>query len=179
MNTEMPVGSIIAYGGKPEKLPDGWLLCDGKLVNRDDYPELYQALDGAFGVNGTDFYLPDLRGRFLRGVAGESDLDPGRDSRKAMNQGGNEGNKVGSVQGDEASYQRMRVDKIDTSGDKNVTYGTVDLKYDENGWTQHVGSGARAAAGWISMNFHEGPGPKVGEETRPKNAYVHFIIKAK
>lgn len=43
--TELPLGTIIAWYSKGGPLPEGWVVCDG--------------------TNGT----PDLRGRFLRGVA--------------------------------------------------------------------------------------------------------------
>lgn len=47
-------------------LPDNWLLCDGTVYERVDYPELYAAWVG-FGLvlDADTFATPDLGGRFL------------------------------------------------------------------------------------------------------------------
>lgn len=44
--------------------PTGWLLCDGSLVNKEDYPALWLLLGDTWGAStSTQFYLPDLRQR--------------------------------------------------------------------------------------------------------------------
>ncbi len=70
----MPIGTIMAYGGDTANSEvvsqldqQGWLPCDGRVVTRNDYPELFNVIGTAFG-NGTDVRVPDLRGRFLRGT---------------------------------------------------------------------------------------------------------------
>lgn len=69
----MPVGAIIAYGGR--KLPEGWLLCDGSPFDQLTYSELYQAL-------GNINTVPDLRSRFIVGAGNESSQRPlGKDER--------------------------------------------------------------------------------------------------
>ena len=97
-----PVGSIVAFAGLENKIPNGWLICDGRTLNKDDYNELFEAIDIAWGQDENDpdrFHLPDLRGRFLRGVdkTGINDEDSG--NRRAL-YGGNTGNNVGSYQED-------------------------------------------------------------------------------
>lgn len=64
-----PPGAITAYGGATA--PDGWLLCDGSAVSREDYADLFAALGEGYGVGdgSTTFNLPDLRGRFPLGKA--------------------------------------------------------------------------------------------------------------
>lgn len=64
----VPVGSVQAYMGVSEFAPAGWLYCDGRSYNSADYPELAAAL----GATGATFTVPDLRGRFLRGL---NDMD--------------------------------------------------------------------------------------------------------
>ncbi|MBQ8676869.1 MAG: tail fiber protein [Alphaproteobacteria bacterium] len=56
---------------------DNWLLCNGQEVSRDDYSELFALIGDNFGAgNGvTTFNLPDYRGKFLRGLGGNSAED--------------------------------------------------------------------------------------------------------
>jgi microcystin-dependent protein len=55
----MPPGSITAYAGAT--VPGGWLLCDGRTLNRADYPQLAEAL-GVPAQQAT-FAVPNLLGR--------------------------------------------------------------------------------------------------------------------
>lgn len=61
-----PAGSILPYAGNVE--PAGWLFADGRVVNRGDYPNLFNAVGTLYQVGGepgTQFRLPDYRGRSL------------------------------------------------------------------------------------------------------------------
>lgn len=59
----------------PGREPIGWLACDGRTLNRADFPALFVALGGInspFGLpSGTTFKLPDTRGRVFAAVDGE------------------------------------------------------------------------------------------------------------
>lgn len=51
-----------------------WILCDGRLINQADWPDLYTAIGTTFNHGGEPpgtFRVPDLQGRTLAGV------DPG------------------------------------------------------------------------------------------------------
>lgn len=65
----VPIGSIFPFAGT--QIPLGYLLCDGALVSRVEYPTLYQAIGSTYGASagGEYFRLPDLRGRFPLGNA--------------------------------------------------------------------------------------------------------------
>ena len=67
-----PVGTIIAYASK--ELPEGYLRCDGSLHPKNEYPELYKAIGGKYGVDGESFRVPDFEGLFLRGTNDESEI---------------------------------------------------------------------------------------------------------
>jgi microcystin-dependent protein len=44
-------------------IPDGWLACNGQLINVSSYPELYDAIGTFYGFSGspaTQFRIPDL-----------------------------------------------------------------------------------------------------------------------
>ncbi len=60
-SSQVPVGTIVAYFGKDEDIPSGWVLCDGRTIS-DDGPIKIDAdsIEGGFQV-------PDLRNRFIRG----------------------------------------------------------------------------------------------------------------
>ena len=49
--------------------PDGFLICDGAVLSRTVYANLFAAIGVTFGVGDSvsTFSLPDLRGEFIRG----------------------------------------------------------------------------------------------------------------
>lgn len=59
----VPVGVIYPFGGDSSKVPDGYLLCDGRAVSRTQYSALFNVIGTSFG-NGdgiNTFNVPDLR----------------------------------------------------------------------------------------------------------------------
>lgn len=67
INDSSPIGAIQAYGG--DTAPDGWLICDGSLVSRTTYSELFDVIGETYGAGdgSTTFNLPDLKGRAIIG----------------------------------------------------------------------------------------------------------------
>lgn len=62
----IPVGVILDYGG--DVAPGGFELCQGQLVNKADNPTLWALFGDKYGTStATQFYLPDLRERFIVG----------------------------------------------------------------------------------------------------------------
>lgn len=62
-------GVVLPYAGA--SAPTGFLLCDGSVKNRTDYPNLFAIIGTAFntsGETGAQFRLPDMRGRVIAGV---------------------------------------------------------------------------------------------------------------
>jgi len=51
-----------------ETVPSGWLLCDGSIYERTDYPELYASLDPAFIIDSNQFAVPDLQRKTVYGA---------------------------------------------------------------------------------------------------------------
>ena len=109
MKASIPIGTILPYGGKveekrsgePIEVQEGWFFCNGAPLSREKYQELYRVIEAAFGApTGETFNLPDLRGRFARGVDHGAGRDPDADSRSASALGGNTRVGVGSVQED-------------------------------------------------------------------------------
>lgn len=56
-------GVITAFGGS--SAPTGWLLCDGSLVSRTTYADLFAVVSTTYGAGdgSTTFALPNLKGR--------------------------------------------------------------------------------------------------------------------
>ncbi len=156
----IPSGMIMAFAGDTNRIPQGWMLCDGRELSRSDFADLYFAIGLAWGSgNGTStFNIPDTRGYFLRGVNGNNGTnDPDASTRTALKAGGNIGNLVGSVQSDEFKSH-------------NHTY----IAY---GQTLGTGQTSIPPQGNNPNPQYKSTSSAGGSETRPKNVYVHYIIK--
>ena len=62
----LPVGTVQPFLGLTPPL--GYLICQGQLISKIEYPELYNICKSTFGTETeTHFYLPDLRGKTIAG----------------------------------------------------------------------------------------------------------------
>ena len=75
-------GTVIAYMGN--NVPTGYLSCDGKVYNINDYKTLAEQIKSEFGSYNyfggdgeSTFAVPDLRGEFLRGTGTNSHANNG------------------------------------------------------------------------------------------------------
>ena len=67
----VPVGTIMPWAGTGTVPSDKWLECDGSKFEGSVYPELSAALGDTWGTRenaGTQFYLPNLKGRTILGA---------------------------------------------------------------------------------------------------------------
>jgi len=155
----VPPGTIVAYGGTTA--PAGWLVCNGLSVSRSSYPALYTAIGNAFGTaSSSTFNVPDLRGRFMRGWDSATGRDPDRVSRTAMNPGGNTGDNIGSIQIDQFRSHSHSL-AFTTRGYAAISNNQQEVLSN----TGNNGSVGRTT------------GATGGNETRPLNANVNYIIK--
>lgn len=73
-NEICPIGTIQAFAFN--KVPQGWMVCDGRFLHSSEYSKLYDAIGDTFGHIGNDmFKIPDLRGRFIRGWSKNGNID--------------------------------------------------------------------------------------------------------
>jgi len=74
LKNRCPIGSIKLFGGL--EAPEGWLLCDGSVVLRENFKELFDVIGETYGQGDDDnsFRLPDLRGRTAIGAGKGNDL---------------------------------------------------------------------------------------------------------
>ncbi|ATP12823.1 hypothetical protein BHOIPH791_08060 [Bartonella henselae] len=153
-----------------EKIPTGWLLCDGKEYSRNAYASLFAVLGEIWGKGDgqTTFNVPDLRGMFLRGLDSGKEIDKGRflgsrqeESFKAHTHEG----KTNSVGKHKHSFKGFKSVVVQRNLDewKAYAYG-----YDsQNSLTEFEGEHEHQV-------FLEKTG---GDETRPVNVAVVYAIK--
>lgn len=148
---KVPIGTIIAMSS--DYIPAGYLLCNGSAVNRQTYSLLFAKIGTTYGEgDGTNtFNLPDLRGKFVRGLGGNSDL-------------------LGKTQGDAIRNIQGEVDIC--HGDNNVTNGV----FRDNGRK----SRGRDGNEWYSHSviFDASTVVPTANENRPLNMAMNYLIKA-
>lgn len=141
----------------------GWLECAGQDLSVQDYHLLYDRIGDIWGTanRGRDFYVPDLRGVFLRGWGDGANVDPEKGTRSASRQNGAPGNMVGSLQPDQVGpHQHRYAFTTNTTlhpaaGDERVAKVFMTTPTSTSGTTD---------------------APQGSVETRPKNVYVMFCI---
>ena len=178
----LPVGTIIAWGGQSSSVPANWMLCNGKALSKTSYPELFAAIGTSWGGSGSKFNLPDLRGRFLRGDDARTGRDPDAKKRAPCSPGGN-ATGAGSVQED--SLQNHAHDQGPHYHQYRVPGSTAFITDLGTGTGVHksqlydAGSGEANAKIWGASTYGTKSRVNAGEESRPKNAAVNFIIMVK
>lgn len=155
--TGCPIGGGFIWYGLPNKIPTNCRICDNSTLAIASFAKLSENLGNAWGTSGGNLNLPDLRGRFPRGVDGGAANDPDRASRTAANTGGNSGDAVGSVQADAMASHNHGI-RMGSTGGAGAFYPT--------------------SGGWASNNQGTIATTDTGSgESRPKNANVYFVIR--
>jgi microcystin-dependent protein len=169
----LPVGTILPYAGEVvgHLHGEGWLLCDGASVAVAQYTQLHEAIGTRFGKLSQDtFCLPRLNGVFLRGRQGTAaHRNPGGDpdaaGRPFLQPGGRTGNEVGSLQ----PYATARSHNPIAA---NVASGEIVSR-------DVIDSGETLVADYTDESNVVRVDSGGDLESRPRNKYVHFIIKYK
>jgi microcystin-dependent protein len=175
METILPLGTIIAFAGQinPQTYlcgadnfspspsnNTGWILCDGSEVSETVFPMLFNAIGNLYGGFNGSFYVPDYRGYFLRGLAVNAGQDPGFANRIRLPNGENAGvgsTQQGMIQQHEHLYNNYPVQQA--SGGQY--FGVASISHQEISSTTEL----------LSNGYNLS-----GEETRPKNIYVNYLI---
>lgn len=188
LGTGFPTASIIAYGGTTA--PTGWLLCDGSAVSRTTYSALFAVIaeTAGQGDNSTTFNVPDLRGRFLRGMDAAVGRDPDAAGRTAMATGGNTGDNLFSIQA--AAYLSHTHDGLEHTHKMFVDTSTAVDALATTNYASYAYTNGAVVTDYIiraqnvvqptlgvttsSLSATNASG---GNETRPLNVNVNYIIK--
>jgi microcystin-dependent protein len=187
MDFSIPIGTITAYAGPftSDSIAAlnalGWLPCDGTSYKKQDYASLALSILNNFGGTGGftgTFNVPDLRGRFLRGADQGAGHDPNAATRTMINQGGDTGDNVGSLQAF-ATGKPNNPFTTDSQGlhSHNVQHAPVNNNaYAIAGSHYGLWNEDSVTTGSAGDHFHNiTSGYDV--ESRPINTYVNFIIK--
>lgn len=151
----VPLGTILPYYGRENQPPTpvgDWLFCNGDTIQKTQFPDLYSLLIGAnpdLKIDDENVKLPDLRGEFLRGWDWDREVDKDR--------------KLGSWQPDSMKSHDHSTGPIGVSG----------------GWNGGWGSDQNHRAVNSPGDGPNSTGAYGGDETRPRNIAVNFIMKAK
>lgn len=148
-NSGNPVGTVITFASVTP--PNGYLVCDGAVISRVQYSNLFSIIGETFGTGdgSTTFKIPNLRGEFIRGFDGGRGLDIGR--------------AFGSVQLD--SFREHGHNMKFTNSQSNTNYNNSTGSFMLN--TSYLSA-------FTELSSLEKTG---GTETRPRNIALQYCIK--
>jgi hypothetical protein len=182
MTITVPIGTVVAYAGGMDAewlRAQGWLYCDGSLLQKKEYLDLFLTIGSNYGGGRNDFNLPDLRGRFSRGVDNGSGRDPYVKQRQPSAPGGLPGDQPGSVFDSRTGRPPARPFTAKENGEHThqVPHAPVDNNaYAIAGSSYGIwrdDSTTTSPSGIHGHQIQDG-GDK---ETRPVNKAVFFIVK--
>jgi microcystin-dependent protein len=163
-------GMIKAWGNT--SAPPGWVACDGTAISRTTYSLCFAAISTTWGVGdgSTTFNVPDLRGVFVRGSGTHGSLTMADTNAYA-------GPSVGSSENDQYQDHAHRQEHAGagSGGPSRPTMNSVDV---DSGDTQDDWSvSSLATGGGESLSWNGYGTPRKGDETRPVNYGILYIIK--
>lgn len=155
----VPAGAVFHVA--MQSPPSGYLVCNGSAQSTSAYPDLFAAIGYTYGGSGGTFYVPDLRGQFIRGWDAGRGIDAGRGfatSQLDDYKSHKHGIKLSHEQG--GSHDQNGFPQTDWTGGM-VFHGP---NQPDGTWCYPDGSG--------NPLYSNG-----GSETRPKNVALLPIIK--
>jgi microcystin-dependent protein len=168
--TGCPIGGGFMWFGLPTKIPSNCMICQDTTLAIASYAKLNENLGGSWGTSGGNLKLPDMRGRFPRGVDSGAGNDPG--GRTAIAAGGSVGDAVGSVQGDAMQGHRHGF-RWGQGGGATNTYGSS-IGNNVGTYTNYAAEGSAVD---LPIADPLNGTPRTTTESRPKNANVYFVIR--
>jgi microcystin-dependent protein len=157
----VPSGMIMPFGGSSS--PTGFLACDGSAISRTTYSTLFTAIATTWGVGdgSSTFNVPDLRAMFLRGTGshGTANMAKGTDFSAPA---------VGTIEDDQMQDHRHNTP---------MSPGTALQGYSSYQIGNHAYSTTYDFVSTSPIEANSQGTPRTGDETRPVNASVLYVIK--
>ncbi len=139
-----------------------WAWCDGTSYLRATYPDWFAIHGSNFGAaDSTHFNVLDARGRFMRMWDNAASNDPDHATRTANASGGQTGNHIGTLQGEQFKAHFHNIDDNAAAGNPLSNYAGGPYAIPAN-----------SGFGGSTVDWSSG-----GTETRPVNFYAALITR--
>ncbi|MGL4522757.1 MAG: tail fiber protein [Bacilli bacterium] len=160
----MPVGSVIMWIGA--NMPNSnWCVLDGRRLSKTTYSRLFNVIGTRFGGDANSFNIMDMRGMFPRGVDGGRGQDPGRGLGTYQRCQAEAHQHIGGGLGEAyGNHYFGQTGKKNYAGSKGGQDWDNYIMYTSNGMDNWDGNRINTSS-------------QIGNETRPHNMAVYFIIK--
>lgn len=175
-----PIGAIVPFAG--DTIPNGWLLCDGSVVSRTTYSELFNAIgltyveDGYEWLDEERFPLPNPKGKV---IVGKDSTDT--DFNKLGKTGGEKTHRHNFTIGQMFSYGAPVGDGFENSGAYKDS--TSSFAGDTGNIATNNVSKNTALANSMNTNAQAAGKTSTGDTTLSSNLQpylvTNYIIKAK
>jgi microcystin-dependent protein len=180
-----PTGMLAPFAGGGSA-PAGWLLCAGQVVPRTTYAALFAVIGTGYnsgGEAGTDFRLPDLRGRTVFGADAMLGVAANRLGGGGARAGGIASGTAGSTGGEQA--HTLIASEGPNGLGVNITGGTVRGSYIGGGGPNpsipETGGAPGVGVDQTFMTLTGGSGVTTGgggsHNTVPPGIVLNYIIK--
>lgn len=120
--SDLPIGCVVCFA--TPNPPKDYLPCDGRELSKRSYPELYNMIRDVWDETATTFFLPDLRGRFVRGWDDGDGVDPDSGADKIRD--------FGSEQEDTFQGHAHNVVITGKISESKLYYKTHEIEYGTN-----------------------------------------------
>ena len=174
----VPVGTMYIFAG--EKIPEGYLLCDGSAVSRAAYASLFNVIGTVYGAGdgSTTFNIPDMQEVAPIGVGTSKRTEDAHDVYK-----------LGEFKDDQL---QDHIQSVSTSGgNHNHPLASLRNGVDQNYGLAHGGAYAYNVVYWHSAGLYSSDSGNLsmsgsattvtagrhGSVTRNKGIGVNYIIK--
>lgn len=126
LDKAIPVGTIAMFGA--ERDPEGWLRCDGRLLDRNAYAKLFAVIGTTHGfTTPSNFRLPDIRERAVVGSGTKYSIgDKGGNATVTLsiNQMPAHTHQIGEVEDQDRRFQSRTANQDIGIGSSGYTYLT-------------------------------------------------------
>lgn len=153
-NSNIKVGTVSAFPTNTI-IPEGWLICNGAVLNKNGFPDLFSVIGYTYGGSGNSFNVPNLQGRFIRGL-GSYDSD--------RSSGGIGATQVDQFQGHKHWIHTIPPDDYSGGWSGGGWFG-------DPFWGDADGNHMQYPTNYVNGNV------RYGNETRPINMAMVFCIK--
>ena len=152
----VPVATVLPFAGTVDKVPTGYLFCDGRTVSRETYSDLFAKIGTLYGAGDglTTFTIPNLQGKFLRCTGGNAAA-------------------LGVAQGDAIRNITATVFPLD---DITQHYGTATGAFTMTAQEGYC-AGSKNWENATLLTFDASRQVPTAVENRPVNMAMNFIIK--